>query len=133
MKHLLLLALVLCSSIASAKSHQWIMFDQDDAGWSYIDKATIKPVDTTPHIFEIDYKYVYRHGVPSINIKPKGYMQAVHQIDCQNKARAYVKSQRFTPQGKALDKDDLFSGLYFEPMSMQLPSNIKLIKMLCTK
>ena len=36
MKHLLLLALVLCSSIASAKSHQWTMFDQDDAGWSYI-------------------------------------------------------------------------------------------------
>ena len=96
---------------------------------------SIKPIRKRIHVYFLmtTYKYVYRHGVPSINIKPKGYIQAVHQIDCQNKARAYVKSQRFTPQGKALDKDDLFSGLYFEPMSMQLPSNIKLIKMLCTK
>lgn len=133
MKHLIMFsALVLCS-ITSAKSHQWTMFEQDDSGWSYIDKTTIKQIDQTPNIYEIDYKYVYKYGVPSLNIEPKGYVQAVHQIDCNNQARAYIKSQRFTPQAKALDKDDLFSTIYFEPMSMQRASNIKLIKMLCTK
>lgn len=130
---IMFLTFVLCSSMSLAKSPQWTVFDRDDAGWSYIDKTTIKSLNQAPHIFEIDYKYVYEHGVPSLNIKPKGYIQAVHQIDCQNKARAYVKSQRFTPQGKAVDDNNSFDTIYFEPMSMQLSKNIKLIEMLCIK
>lgn len=130
-KIILAFTLLGMTSSIYAKKDQWVMLDQDEYGWTYLNHGYIKAVETDLNIVEFGYKYVYRYGVPSLKIKPRGYIQAIHQIHCKDKTRAYIKSQRFTPMGKALDKADAMSIVYFEPMDMSLPINLKLIKTVC--
>lgn len=116
---------------ANQKKSEWIMYDQDEYGWFYLDQNATQVTDADPNIIQIGHKYIYRYGVPSLKIQPKGYVQAIHQINCKDKTRAYIKSQRFTPKGIPLDKEGAFSTVYFEPMNQALPNNIKLLRTIC--
>lgn len=114
------------------KSENWIKVSTDEYGETFINSNNVKRLDTQPDIVEYGYKYIYRYGVPSLQITPRGYIQAIHQINCLEKTRAIAKSQRFKPSGKAIDKDVPFGTIYFEPIHDSFTDLNKVYNYVCT-
>lgn len=110
----------------------WVKIYQDEYGKTYAARYTgaAAVASVYPQAKRFGYKYVYTYGVPNLKIQPKGYIQAVHLIDCAEQTRAYETSQRFKPNGAAIDLDGTMP-VYFEPMDLQVPEVEALYRYIC--
>ena len=114
------------------KAPQWVLIHQDGYGKTFAQRFTGNEAVSAeyPQAKRFAYKYVYTYGVPSLKIEPKGYIQAIHLINCAEQTRAYEVSQRFKPNGIAIDQDGTMP-VYFEPMNLETPEDEALYQYIC--
>lgn len=114
------------------KSSPWVLIHQGEYGKTLIQRFTGNEAISAeyPQVKRFAYKYVYTYGVPSLKIEPKGYIQAIHLINCAEQTRAYEMSQRFKPNGIAIDQDGTMP-VYFEPMNLETPEDEALYQYIC--
>ena len=130
-KILLVSILSFASYIQAAPIEKWTKVSSDEYGETFVDHHYLKRLTDDKNIVEYGYKYVYQYGVPSIGIPPQGYIQAIHQINCAEKTRAIIKSQRFSAKGKAIDELASYDSLNFEPIYDSQTSLMKIYKFVC--
>ncbi len=132
MKALITLSIVIFASTAYATTpEKWVKVATDEYGQTLVNSNHIKSVAGQPSVVEYGYKYIYTYGVPSLQIAPRGYIQAIHQINCKEQTKATIKSQRFKPNGKAIDNATPFSTVYFEPIYDSHTDLMKVYKYVC--
>jgi hypothetical protein len=125
-------SIILVTSLTNAETTpNWVKVSTDEYGETFVDSNHLKRLPENKKIVEYGYKYIYKYGVPSLNIQPKGYIQAIHQINCAEKTKGTVLSQRFTPQGKSLDKPVPYDKVYFEPIYDRFEDLTKIYKFVC--
>ena len=114
------------------KSSPWALIHQGEYGKTFVQRYTGKEAVSAeyPQVKRFGYKYVYTYGVPSLKIAPKGYIQAIHLINCAEQTRAYEMSQRFKPNGVVIDQDGSMP-VYFEPMNLETPEVKALYQYIC--
>ena len=114
------------------KAPQWVLIHQDEYGKTLVQRFIGNEAVSAeyPQAKRFAYKYVYTYGVPSLKIEPKGYIQAIHLINCAEQTRAYEMSQRFKPNGIAIDQDGTMP-VYFEPMNLETPEDKALYQYIC--
>lgn len=123
--------LMFTTTTYATTSEKWVKVSTDEYGETFVNSNHIKSVAGHPSVIEYGYKYIYTYGVPSLQIAPRGYIQAVHQINCKERTKATLKSQRFKPNGKAIDMDTPFSTVYFEPIYDSHTDLMKVYKYVC--
>ena len=132
MNKLIALSIFLLATATHATlSEKWVKVSIDEYGETFVNSNHIKNVAGYPSVVEYGYKYTYKYGVPSLQIAPKGYIQAIHQINCKNRTKAIIMSQRFKPNGKAIDTETPFSTVYFEPIYDSHTDIMKVYKYVC--
>ena len=132
MKMIFVASIFLLTALTHAETiPNWVKVDTGEYGETFVDTNHLKRLAENKKIVEYGYKYVYTYGVPSLNIQPKGYIQAIHQINCSEKTKGTVVSQRFTPKGKNLDKAEPYSRIYFEPIYDRHEDLMQVYKYVC--
>ena len=129
-------ALFICAAAtahAAPKADKWVKIYQNEYGTTFADlhTAAAANVPVQAGVKKFGYKYVYTYGVPSLKIEPKGYIQAVHMINCAEQTRAYIFSHRFKANGTAMEKA-VEMPRYFEPMNLDSPEVNALYQYVCT-
>lgn len=132
MKKLIAISVLMsATTIHATTSEKWVKVSIDEYGETFVNSNHIKSVAGQPSVMEYGYKYIYKYGVPSLQIAPKGYIQAVHQINCKEQTKAIIMSQRFKPNGKAIDTNTPFSTIYFEPIYDSHTDLMKVYRYVC--
>ena len=132
LKKLILTSFLLFSITGyAATGDNWVKVSTDEYGETFVNSNHIKNVAGYPAVVEYGYKYTYKYGVPSLQIAPKGYIQAIHQINCKDRTKAIIMSQRFKPNGKAIDTETPFSTVYFEPIYDSHTDLMKVYQYVC--
>ncbi|MDY6456182.1 hypothetical protein [Acinetobacter faecalis] len=132
MKALIALSIVMFASTAYATTpEKWVTVAKGEYGQTFVNSNHIKSVTGQPSVVEYGYKYIYKYGVPSLQLAPNAYIQAIHQINCKERTKATIMSQRFKPNGKAIDNATPFSTVYFEPIYDSHIDLIKVYKYVC--
>ena len=114
------------------KATQWVLIHKGEYGKTFAQRYSENEAISTeyPQAERFGYKYVYTYSVPSLKIEPRGYIEAIHLINCTEQTRAYEMSQRFKPNGIAIDQDGHMP-IYFEPMDLQTPEVQALYQFIC--
>lgn len=128
-------AFLMCAAVnvhAAPKTGHWVSVYQDEYGTALVDihSAAAAALPEQAGLKKFGYKYVYTYGVPSLKIEPKGYVQAVHAVNCAAQTRAYLLSQRFKANGTAMEKAVAMPG-YFEPMDLSAAEVNALYQYIC--